>query len=276
MRRRSGGGQGIRSERRTAGTCACKEKGSAGETPTHFECNEDGCRKKVPREICKREIKRDEVFQMFTKGETEVLENFTSKAGKPFAATLYFKKSGRHGLSFRALGRKHRGRVAKCFKLSRFHWVSDEECSLLPVSQIVRSAPRQSRFHAPVGFAEGFPFIPVQNNTEVRHSDGLPINRIPSCYRVMFLYNMSGQLVTKEVVIDPTRSDLLCTLKGFRKSLACLAGCEPASPVKIVMVRLLQGKPKLGRTTPAPGYRGEYLRATRRAFFRGGNLVAMV
>ena len=82
------------------GTCACKEKGSVVETPTHFECNEDGCRKKVPREICKREIKRDEVFQMFTKGETEVLENFTSKAGKPFAATLYFKKSGRHGFKF--------------------------------------------------------------------------------------------------------------------------------------------------------------------------------
>jgi DNA topoisomerase-3 len=82
------------------GNCNCSSKGLVRETSTQFECEDDDCKRRVPREICKREITREEALPLFTKGETEVLENFTSKAGKPFAAQLYFKKSGKHGFRF--------------------------------------------------------------------------------------------------------------------------------------------------------------------------------
>jgi len=82
------------------GKCTCSNKGTIVESSTEFLCDSDDCKRKVPREICKREITRDEALPLFTKGETEVLENFVSKAGKPFAAQLYFKKSGRHGFRF--------------------------------------------------------------------------------------------------------------------------------------------------------------------------------
>ena len=70
------------------------------ETATHFVCKEDGCKLSVPREICKREINRDEAKVLFTDSTSEALEGFTSKAGKPFAASLYLKRSGRHGFRF--------------------------------------------------------------------------------------------------------------------------------------------------------------------------------
>jgi len=70
------------------------------ETATNFVCNEGGCKLSVPREICKRELTRDEAAALFSDNTTEVLEGFTSKAGKPFAATLYLKRSGRHGFRF--------------------------------------------------------------------------------------------------------------------------------------------------------------------------------
>ena len=52
------------------------------------------------RDSCQRELTREEAIQLFTKKETEVLEGFISRAGKPFAASLYIKRTGRHGFRF--------------------------------------------------------------------------------------------------------------------------------------------------------------------------------
>ena len=82
------------------GACDCSDEAKAMETETEFKCSSDSCRRAVPREVCKRELTRDEVKTMFQGKESEVLEGFISKTGKPFAAKLYFKKNGRHGFRF--------------------------------------------------------------------------------------------------------------------------------------------------------------------------------
>jgi DNA topoisomerase-3 len=55
----------------------------------------------LPRTVCKREITRDEALVYLQTGKTELLEDFTSRFGRPFSATLVLKsKSGRHGFEF--------------------------------------------------------------------------------------------------------------------------------------------------------------------------------
>jgi len=80
--------------------CPYHAEADVVETATEFVCKEDGCKLSVPREICKRELTRDEAVKLFTEQTTDPLEGFTSKAGKLFDATLYLKKSGRHGFRF--------------------------------------------------------------------------------------------------------------------------------------------------------------------------------
>lgn len=82
-------------------TCPTCKSGNIIESPTTFICDNDSCAKiQVPREICKRELTRSEAEALFGANETPLLEGFTSKAGKPFSATLYLKKNGRHGFRF--------------------------------------------------------------------------------------------------------------------------------------------------------------------------------
>ncbi len=54
-----------------------------------------------PRTVCKREITRDEAEYYIQNQRTELLEEFTSRFGRPFAATLVLKPNGRHGFEFR-------------------------------------------------------------------------------------------------------------------------------------------------------------------------------
>ncbi|MCH7709864.1 MAG: topoisomerase C-terminal repeat-containing protein, partial [Myxococcales bacterium] len=54
-----------------------------------------------PRTVCKREITRDEAEYYIQNERTELLEEFTSRFGRPFAATLVLKPNGRHGFEFR-------------------------------------------------------------------------------------------------------------------------------------------------------------------------------
>ena len=82
------------------GACDCADESKAVETETEYKCSNESCRRCVPREVCKRELTREEVIAMFQGKESEVLEGFISKTGKPFAAKLYFKKNGRHGFRF--------------------------------------------------------------------------------------------------------------------------------------------------------------------------------
>ena len=84
------------------GRCPKDETAIIYETPTAFACKGSGCTVSVPREICKREVTREEAIALFANNETAVLEGFISRAGKPFAASLYLKKNGRHGFRFGA------------------------------------------------------------------------------------------------------------------------------------------------------------------------------
>ena len=55
----------------------------------------------LPRTVCKREITRDESLYYLKNGRTELLEDFTSRLGRPFSATLVFNpETGRHGFEF--------------------------------------------------------------------------------------------------------------------------------------------------------------------------------
>ncbi|HCP47110.1 MAG TPA: hypothetical protein DIU15_13780, partial [Deltaproteobacteria bacterium] len=82
-------------------TCPTCKSGNIIESPTTYVCDNQSCEKiQVPREICKRELTRTEAESLFGGNETALLEGFTSKAGKPFSATLYLKKNGRHGFRF--------------------------------------------------------------------------------------------------------------------------------------------------------------------------------
>jgi DNA topoisomerase-3 len=54
----------------------------------------------LPRTVCKREITRDEALHYLREGRTELLEDFTSRFGRPFSATLVLKDNGRHGFEF--------------------------------------------------------------------------------------------------------------------------------------------------------------------------------
>ena len=64
----------------------------------------------LPRTVCKREITRDEAMVYLETGKTELLEDFTSRLGRPFSATLVLKDTGRHGFEFPP--RKARGAAA--------------------------------------------------------------------------------------------------------------------------------------------------------------------
>jgi hypothetical protein len=84
--------------------CPCPRNPDAKiiETPTAFVSTADDCNINIPREICQREVTREEVMSLFTDKESAVLEGFISRAGKPFAASLYIKRTGRHGFRFGA------------------------------------------------------------------------------------------------------------------------------------------------------------------------------
>jgi DNA topoisomerase-3 len=96
------------------GRCPFEEDCSIVETPTQFICqrqlkdekeadSEDrpkSCGFVFPRTVCKREITREEAEVYLRDGKTEILEDFTSRFGRPFSATLTLKKNGRHGFEF--------------------------------------------------------------------------------------------------------------------------------------------------------------------------------
>jgi DNA topoisomerase-3 len=66
----------------------------------------------LPRTVCKREITRDEALSYVRDGKTEMLEDFTSRFGRPFTAKLFLKDNGRHGFEFapRAASKKATGK----------------------------------------------------------------------------------------------------------------------------------------------------------------------
>jgi DNA topoisomerase-3 len=90
------------------------------ETPTRFGCRAGlealaqgkpardapkSCPFVLPRTVCKREITRDEALEYVTNKRTGLLTEFTSRFGRPFAATLFLKENGRHGFEFQPRGK---------------------------------------------------------------------------------------------------------------------------------------------------------------------------
>jgi DNA topoisomerase-3 len=69
-----------------------------------------GCGFVLPRTVCKREITRDEAEVYLANRKTDLLEDFTSRFGRPFSAILTLKENGRHGFEFPP--RKPRGSEA--------------------------------------------------------------------------------------------------------------------------------------------------------------------
>jgi DNA topoisomerase-3 len=65
----------------------------------------------LPRTVCKREMTREEAEVYLGNGRTDLLEDFTSRFGRPFSATLVLKENGRHGFEFPP--RRARGRAAE-------------------------------------------------------------------------------------------------------------------------------------------------------------------
>ncbi|MGF1509511.1 MAG: DNA topoisomerase [Myxococcota bacterium] len=60
----------------------------------------DYCGFLLPRTVCKREITRSEAETYLRDGKTPLLEEFTSRRGRPFSAILYLRDNGRHGFDF--------------------------------------------------------------------------------------------------------------------------------------------------------------------------------
>jgi DNA topoisomerase-3 len=65
----------------------------------------------LPRTVCKREMTREEAEVYLRNGRTDLLEDFTSRFGRPFSATLVLKENGRHGFEFPP--RRARGRAVE-------------------------------------------------------------------------------------------------------------------------------------------------------------------
>ncbi len=80
------------------GKCGTCNSGTVIETPTDFACTE--CKVRLSREVCKRLVTREEAAVLFSKKKSDLLEGFTSRAGKPFSAHLKLKKSGGHRFEF--------------------------------------------------------------------------------------------------------------------------------------------------------------------------------
>ncbi len=80
------------------------------ETATHYVCKSTLDRTKdddskpcpftLPRTICRREITRDEAEHYLKHERTAMIDDFISKRGHPFSATLFIKENGRHGFEF--------------------------------------------------------------------------------------------------------------------------------------------------------------------------------
>ncbi|MDP7001292.1 MAG: DNA topoisomerase [Candidatus Poseidoniaceae archaeon] len=67
------------------------------ETATHFVAaeNDHDIILEIPRTFAQRELLRNECKELVEKGEVGPLENFTSKKGKPFSATLALNRGGK-------------------------------------------------------------------------------------------------------------------------------------------------------------------------------------
>ena len=60
----------------------------------------DGCTFNLPRVVLGRDISREEAVTFVAKGQTETLEGFVSRRGRPFRAALVLGKNGKYRWKF--------------------------------------------------------------------------------------------------------------------------------------------------------------------------------
>jgi DNA topoisomerase-3 len=87
-------------EAQAAFRAAKKAAREAGQPPPEKPEKPDHALFVFPRTVCKREITRDEALVYLRDGKTELLQDFTSRHGRPFSAQLVLKDTGRHGFEF--------------------------------------------------------------------------------------------------------------------------------------------------------------------------------
>lgn len=68
---------------------------------------------RLPKELCKKELTRDQALRFFQEGKTEVIEGFISKKGRPFNASLNFDPDAKRTIRWEFPPREPKKKVAK-------------------------------------------------------------------------------------------------------------------------------------------------------------------
>jgi DNA topoisomerase-3 len=86
------------------GSCPMCKQGKILTAENAYVCRDEQggtpCAFSFPRTILEREMTREDVSDYIQDGQTDILDGFISKRGRPFRATLYLKKNGKHGFKF--------------------------------------------------------------------------------------------------------------------------------------------------------------------------------
>ncbi len=98
------------------------------ETEVAYQCRcDESCREKhkklknvaiLPKIVCHREISVEEAVTYFKEGKTPEWEDFISRYGRPFKASLVLKDNGKHGFEFPPRQKKSKGKTTKEAKKS--------------------------------------------------------------------------------------------------------------------------------------------------------------
>lgn len=69
--------------------CPKCDHGTIRETPSSYACDNDDCKfRGISKEMCKREISKEEAHEICTAGKSKLIEDFISRRGSPFSAFL--------------------------------------------------------------------------------------------------------------------------------------------------------------------------------------------
>jgi DNA topoisomerase-3 len=84
------------------GACPLCKKGAVVTAEGAYACSEgkEGCPFNLPRTVLGREISRPEAVAFVKEGQTDVLEGFISRRGRPFRAALVLGKNGKFRWKF--------------------------------------------------------------------------------------------------------------------------------------------------------------------------------
>jgi DNA topoisomerase III len=101
-KRRGAGRQTAASQPSPLGTCPICKQGEIVETAKAFGCSRwrDGCGFTIWKTMSGKRLAKAEVKRLIEQGNTDPIEGFTSKAGKPFSARLRLDKAGKVGFDF--------------------------------------------------------------------------------------------------------------------------------------------------------------------------------